>query len=451
MKLIAILFLFPLLPALTLNAQSRPDSNKRRVLNKSDYEYLKDMTKDVMDSSRIYAGQSLPAPFGKNNTGGTLIRPGGRDDYPSFWIRDYAMSLESGFITKEEQRHMLLLTASTQSNQTWITEGGSMIPFGAIPDHILVNNSLPIYFPGTYSYKEQGTSAWGKTPPYGDQFFFIDMGYYFVKNYADEKILKKEINGTRLIDRMEIAFHVPPSRQGSYVIYTTDNFRGVDFGFRDAQTITGDLCFPSILKYRASNELAWLFDILGNKKKAEIYKSIAKKIKEAITRIFADESGLLRASTGKSNQPDVWGTALAVYLGVLDGKDREAACNGLDHAYKNGTLAYKGNIRHILTTDDFNDKTAWEISGSSKNIYQNGAYWGTPTGWVCYAIAQVDKRSSEKLAAEYISNLRETDYRKGKGFGGPYECFYPPDYKQNPLYMTTVSCPYGVFRFMEGE
>jgi GH15 family glucan-1,4-alpha-glucosidase len=222
----------------------------------------------------------------------------------------------------------------------------------------------------------------------------------------------------------------------------------VDFGFRDAEQITGDLSFPSILKYHAANELAELFDLLGDKKKAERYRLIGGRIKKALPHIFADERGMLRASTGKSHQADVWGTALAVYFGVLGGKDLEAACKALADAYKKGVMAYKGNIRHVFTTDDFSDSTAWEVSGSAKNTYQNGAYWGTPTGWVCYAIAKVDRPSARKLAAEYIRDLRETDFRKGKDFGGPYECFYPPAYKQNPVYLATVSCPYGVFRVM---
>ena len=436
-----VLFIFSLLSAIILKAQDQTDKNQQDILEESDYQYLEHLTKDVLESARLYPGGA-----GDNHTGGVLIRPGG--SYPSFWIRDYAMSLGSGLVKREEQEHMLLLTASTQCDQTWITDGGSMVPYGAIADHIRTDDALPIYFPGTYSYKEQGTEAWGKVPPYDDQFYFIHMGYYFVKTFAGKMILQKKINGKRLIDRMETAFHVPPSHTDNHIIYTTDNFRGVDFGFRDAETITGDLCFSSILKYRASNELAQLFDLLGNKKKAEEYSLIAKKIKEAIPHLFADERGMLRASTGKSNQPDVWGTALAVYFGVLDNKNMEGACKTLDDAYKNGALAYEGNIRHILTTDDFNDHSAWEISLASKNTYQNGAYWGTPTGWVCYAIEKVDKQSAKKLAKEYIDDLKETDYRKGKGYGGPYECFYPPDYKQNPVYLTTVSCPYAVFRFI---
>ena len=34
---------------------------------------------------------------------------------------------------------------------------------------------------------------------------------------------------------------------------------------------------------------------------------------------------MLRASTGKSSQPDVWSTALAVWLNVLEGDDLETA------------------------------------------------------------------------------------------------------------------------------
>jgi hypothetical protein len=429
------------LPGVGLRAQETATGKLKGLLTASDYGYLEGLTKDVLENARLYPGGT-----GNNNTGGILIRPGGA--YPSFWIRDYAMSLESGLIGKNEQLPMLTLTASTQCDRSWITAGGSLVPYGAIADHIRPEDGMPIYFPGTYSYQEQGIDLFGKTPPYDDLFYFIHMGYYYVKNSKDKEILLKQIKGMKLIDRMETAFWVAPSHPDNDIVYTTDAFRGVDFGFRDAERITGDLCFPSILKYQASNELAELFKLLGDKKKAARYRSVGEKIKKALPRIFADKRGMLRASTGKSHQADVWGTALAVYSGMLSGDDSSAACTALADAYKKGVLAYKGNIRHLFTTDDFNDTTAWEVSLSSKNTYQNGAYWGTPTGWVCYAIAKADPRSARKLAAEYIGDLRETDYRKGKDYGGPYECFYPPAYKQNPVYLATVSCPFGVFRSM---
>lgn len=435
-----IIFIYFLLCSVASSSQ-----NKTALLNKEDLLFLKQITRSVIDSSRIFPKQEI-TDFGANNTGGTLIRPGGRNAYPSFWIRDYAMSLETGFITAAEQKHMLLLTASTQCDQTWITKNGSIVPYGAIADHIRIDNSLPIYYPGTYSYEEQGEKTFGMMPPYCDQFYFIHMAHYYILTSGDISMLTKEINGTRLIDRLEVAFNVPPSRTNNHIVYTTDAFRGVDFGFRDAEEITGDLCFTSLLKYQAAYQLSGLFVKLKQSAKASKYKHIALSIKKELPALFADGRGMLHASTGKSKQADVWSTALAVYLGVLEGDTLTKACSTLNNAYINGTLAYKGNIRHILTTDDFNNNTAWEISLAAKNEYQNGAYWGTPTGWVCYAIAKVNESAAKELAKAFIDDLRENDFRKGGEAAAPYECFYPPLHKQNPLYMTTVTCPYIVFK-----
>jgi len=416
------------------------------LLSEQDLQFLQELTRSVMESSRIYPGQKAVDYFGPNTTGGTLIRPGGRKAYPSFWIRDYAMSLESGLVNTEEQKHMLLLTASTQCDQTWITKGGSMIPLGAIADHIRIDDRLPIYYPGTYSYEEQGVANWGKTPPYSDQFFFVHMAWYYVEHTGEAEILAKRIKGRSLLDRLQLAFHMLPEGKNG-LVYTTEEFRGVDFGFRDAQVLTGYLCYPSILKYRAAMQMADLMMRGNEPQKAAAYRETAEMIKKALPEMFMDERGMLRASTGKSQQGDVWATALAVYLKAMDETEQEKASQALAYAYKAGSLAYKGNIRHVLTTDNFSAETAWEISYTDKNTYQNGSYWGTPTGWVCYAIARVNIEAARQLAKEYIDDLRETDYRQGDQFGGPYECFHPETKDlRNPVYLTTVSCPYAVFK-----
>ena len=429
-----------------VESQNKQDDSQP-ILSKENFEYLEGLTRDVVDSSRIYPGQKISPSLGPNGTGGILIRPGGRSCYPSFWIRDYAMSLESGFINSDEQKHMLTLTALTQCDQPWITKGGSMVPFGAIADHINIDDINPIYFPGSYSYVEQGNKVYGMVPPYDDQFFFIHMVYYYVTSESDPYFLINEINGIRLIDRLEFAFRVPPSRPDNNIVYSTSDFRGVDFGFRDVIEITGDLCLTSILKFRAAKELAVMFDMIKDAKAGK-YRIIAEKIRTAIPEIFLDQRGMLVASTGKSKQADVWSTTLAVYLNILNEKASRQAGLTLADAYEKGLLSYKGNIRHILTSDDFNDTTAWEASLAKKNTYQNGAYWGTPTGWVCYTIAKANPVLAQKLAKEYIDDLRQNDFRKGADFGAPYECFHPSGHRQNPVYMTTVTCPFIVFKSM---
>jgi hypothetical protein len=444
MKKIKVLIVLVIVLVIPLSGQEIIKQNS--LLTKNNLEFLKEMTKDVIESSRIYPGQKISDEFGSNNTGGVLIRPGGRSCYPAFWIRDYAMSLESGFVTEMEQKHMLLLAASKQCDQTWITNSRSMVPVGAVADHIRIDDSNPIYFPGTYNYLNQGGKTWGMFPPYCDQYFFIHMAYFYVKNTSDKNILLKEVNGIKLIDRLEMAFKVPPVQQDGVLVFTADEFRGVDFGFRDVIYITGNLCFPSILKFRASQEMAEMFELIGIASKAGIYSDIAKRLKNEIPEIFSDKRGMLLASTGKSNQPDVWSTALAVYFGIFEGDDLNITCQFLASSYQKGYLAYKGNIRHILTCDDFNDSTSWEISLAEKNTYQNGAYWGTPTGWVCYAIAKTDIDIARQLANEYIGDLRLNDYRKGDEFEAPYECFHPSGHKQNPVYLTSVTCPFAVFK-----
>ncbi|MCF3108726.1 hypothetical protein LL912_08045 [Niabella sp. CC-SYL272] len=414
------------------------------IINIEDLDFLKKLTQTVLDSARVRSGEAMPAPFGMNKTGGTLIRPGGRATYPAFWIRDYVMSLETGFVTADEQKHMLLLTAATQCDQTRITKGGGMIPYGAIADHILADNRMPVYFAGTYDVNEQGTHEFGFFPPYCDQFYFIRMAKHYMAATGDWAVLDKVINGTTLADRLEIAFRVPPARTGTHIVHSIEAYRAVDFGFRDAIHITGDLLYPSLLKYEAALELSAIFKKKNNPAKAAQYETIAARLKSAIPKIFTDAGGMLRASTGKSGQKDVWGTALAIYLKILSGKAAEKAAVVLSGAYATGTLAYKGGIRHVLTTDDFSSTTAWEgaIPGAPLNQYQNGAYWHTPVGWVACAIGLVDQQNARKLVKEYIAELRATDFRKGGQYAGPLECFHPPSYTRGPVYLTSVSCPY---------
>lgn len=181
------------------------------------------------------------------------------------------------------------------------------------------------------------------------------------------------------------------------------------------------------------------------------YIETAEELKALIPAVFSDSRGMLRASTGSSSQPDVWSTALAVYWGILEGDASVKACRLLADAYLEGNLAYKGNIRHILVPDDFSESSAWEYTHVPKNTYQNGAYWGTPAGWVAGAISRVNPEAAKKLVKEYIQELRENDYRKGPAFGAPYECFHPEGNLQNPVYLTSVSCPYAVFKRMIGR
>ncbi len=430
-QLILGLFLLGFFPAL---------SQSKSLISEVDLQFLQGMAKDVTEASRIYPGQKISQDFGPNQTGGVLIRPGGRSSYPAFWIRDYAMSLEAGFVKASEQKHMLLLTAKTQVDQTMQTKWGTQIPKGAIADHIRIDDSEPIYFPGTYDAFNQGKPVWGMQPPFCDAYFFIHMAYYYAVHEKLGKVLKENKLGIRLIDRLEMAFESVPQAENSPLVSVTDANRGVDFGFRDAVYMTGDLCYSSLLKYQAARQLAEMQRDLGDLKKSQHYTRIALALKKAIADRFQLDSGFLKASTGTSGQADVWATSLAHRLGILPRATVQKASKKLNDGYEKGDLSYRGNIRHILRSDDFSAETAWEKSEAKKDSYQNGAYWGTPVAWVANLMAETRVDLAKKLIQEYIHELREGDFRKGEGFGAPWECFSPQS-AQNPVYMTSVTCP----------
>ena len=65
-------------------------------------------------------------------------------------------------------------------------------------------------------------------------------------------------------------------------------------------------------------------------------------------------------------------------------------------------------------------------------------------------MAQADRPAAQKLAQEYIAELRAGDFRKGPDFGSPWECMHPDNnHRQNPVYMTSVTCPLAAFKRLQ--
>ena len=164
------------------------------------------------------------------------------------------MSLECGLIPPEEIEHALMLTAHCQAKEDWWTPKGSLVPRGSIADHITFD-AKPIYFPGTYDYEKQG-QPWGYYPSLDDHFFFVEMAWHLVIVYGRKSILEEVIDGMSLIDRLELAFHVPTVKGEKALVWSQEDKRGVSFGFTDSIVHTGYLLFCSILRYRAAVQLA---------------------------------------------------------------------------------------------------------------------------------------------------------------------------------------------------
>jgi len=408
-------------------------------------EFLQIMTCDVVEASRIAPGQSI-GNYGTNLTHGVLVRPGGWDCYPAFWIRDFTLSLPSGFVTEAEQLHALRLTAACQPLQELTPGGGGIIPAGSIPDHITLNGEA-IFYPGTLDDVENQGGEWGPLPPFDNAYFFIEMAWRLVVVHNQPAILEEQIEEIPLIRRLHLAFTSVPTDLETGLVTCTEDNRGVSFGFTDVVFHTGYLLFSSLLRYKAALYLADIYSRVGEGNQSKIYTQLAGRISSHLWDAFAHESGLLAASTGISAQADVWGSAFAVYSGALPRKRQTQLAKTLLELYQEGKIAWKGAIRHVPVGMDYDENTSWErvVGGFKLNTYQNGAYWSMPTGWVVGALAQIDRDAARRLAKEFLDELVEGDYRKGGEHGSPWECQHPlNNHRQNPVYMASVTVPYSI-------
>ena len=287
----------------------------------------------------------------------------------------------------------------------------------------------------------------GFQPPFDDNYYFIEMAYYYLQMSRDKNLFQSKIKGVPFLKRLDRAFSVPPSDKTTGMVVTTEKDRGVNFGFFDAVYQTGYLLFASLLRFRAAFLMKTICESLGENNKAKQYQKEADRVKRNIPEVFATSSGWLNATTGICKQHDVWGTSYAIYIDALERNIRKTALSTINDAYRSGIMCYQGNVRQILTTENYSKRSAWEKALSPINRYQNGAYWGTASGWVFYALYQIDKKSFIKMVNEYIDELIEGDYRKGEEYGSPWECFHPDgNWRQNPVYKTSVSIPFAVLK-----
>lgn len=420
-------------------------------LPRADMEFLRDMTRDVIEASRVKPGSNGGGTWTiTNSCGFTLITPG-KNTYTSCWIRDFAMSVDSGFITPDELRHHLLLTCQSQGGPVdRKLANGLHVPPWAIPDHINYDGR-PSFYPGSYaSGEDQGAGAFGRVPPIDDHYEIVHIAYAYWQATHDVSVLKMEVNGVTVFERLEKAFASPTTDPRTGLAETTESDRAVGFGFRDAETHTGKLLFASLLRYRGAGELAELAQAVGQSQRAPAYRQIQKTIRANLIPTFADApaiGGWLRASTGLSRQADVWGTLFALHLGILGRANADAARKTIADAVRRGTITLEGGVRQVPTDLDFSQTTAWERSLSALNTYQNGGYWHTASGWLIEALWKSDRKLARQIFAEMIAHLRRQDFRKGPGHGAPWEVYGPNGQaRQNSVYMASVALPYGILK-----
>lgn len=420
------------------------------VLSASDTAFFCSQARRIVESARLAPGQTRGR--WRNSTPYTLHVPGGNMGYPAFWVRDAVMMLGGDFISREELEGWIrLMSAALQGPRAWRVRPGVVVPAYTAPDHIDLNGK-PSFYPGSYETgSKQGGYPFGKYPPLDDNFYFLQAVYEHWMMTHSLALFHSAVNTSfgemRLADLCEHVFNTVSTDRGTGLVTAGDIKRenAKDWGFCDGEFKSGKLLFPSILRYIAAREMSRLFLASGEKGRASEYRRHAAQIKRWIPIVFFHSTrnageGWLHSATRIGNQPDVWGSALAVWSGIVEGRVADDIGRALVRGFQQKTAVREGCVRQILTTDPTNHG-GWQRSISKPGTYQNGGYWGTPTGWYIAAMERADHNAAVRMAEAYLHFLK--DNMRPDGLAEAWEWFDPDTGKHNnPLYVATVALPY---------
>ena len=183
------------------------------------------------------------------------------------------------------------------------------------------------------------------------------------------------------------------------------------YGFTDTVAKQGRLLFSSLLVMQAHDALArWATATgCGN---ATQHAAAAARLRRPVPAAFYNQStGLFMAcDVGANALPDVWGSALAVYLNAT--ASAEQVTQVVNTFVQNeGSLFQQGQLRH-LPGGVFWGKcfTACPAPGT----YQNGAFWATPLSWVAPMLA---RHGQTAFAARQLQAVADSFTK-----GGVMEC-----------------------------
>lgn len=301
--------------------------------------------------------------------GTVLFTPDGVGHYPALWTRDFAYLLEHGieFLTQEQAREAVRTLLEGQRQD------------GAIPDR--VNHHLvPFFQPGGI------TDPVGHGPALDNGMFMVALVYYYHRHFQDAAFVGQAVPALRR------ALNYIPRHRGLVINDTQQSCS--TYGFQDCVGKGGHDLFCSLLWVVACRHMAEL-DVANDTD----WLSCAATTEEALNILWDKSEGAYLAADEVCRQVDVWGNAFAV-AHQIGPKDKLAQISEYLRSHY-ADYIYEGQVRHLPGTQE------WErmLRAVSLGTYQNGGYWGTPSGWLIEALMPVDsalaRRTFDDLMAFY--------------------------------------------------
>jgi hypothetical protein len=295
--------------------------------------------------------------------------------YEAFWLRDYAYQLEGcadAFSDKE------LLESCRVFIQALRKDGAGVDC---------------VKFSGESIY-QPGYGSMGANPVADGSQFTVDVAWHTWQKTKDRRLLGE------VIDKLAKTMHaVPRNPKTGLVHIKPGGWDRCPYGFTDSVRKQGDELFCSLLYVQACRQLAELLKAANRPEDAKTWHSEAERLAPAIRETFWDEKiGLFRAATVLCKQPDIWGSAFAVYLDVATPEQAKTIARYFKEHY--GEIVQCGQIRHLP------GGVYWDAA-CGRDTYQNGGYWATATGWFVYTLDLVDPKLADQTVIDMVNDFRK--------------------------------------------
>lgn len=342
------------------------------------------------------AGKLVDKSLLKASDGTTLFRPDAGGNYNALWTRDFCYMLEGlpRRIKREDAVKAYFFIVNRQRGD------------GAIPDRVGIDGE-PYY------------NVFGSKPPTDNPQFAVKITWEIWRAYGDASPF------ILTAGRLEKALGSLPLSRKTGLIWIDPSSPHSPYGFTDCVAKTGEELFSSLLLYEAHVKMAELYRATGMLEEAGVHEAKAAKVKSSLETLWSGE-GYFFAASGDCRQPDVWGSAYSVWLNAVDDQKALEISRWLSN--KLGRIVKWGQVRHLPEPFSW-EKTLTEVKPGT---YQNGAYWGTATGWVAYAVSLTNRQLAEQILIDLVE-FCETE-------GKAWECVNL-DYRKCPDYVATLACP----------
>jgi hypothetical protein len=365
----------------------------RQELPKEDIDWLMDGTRRQLRGCRV-----------KSAGGQWLYTPDGVGNYRALWTRDFAYMVQYA--------GDLLPADHVKAGILYLLKGQRAD--GCMPDRVTVDGRS-IYSPG------------GEQSPLADH--ALDNGPFMAKLVCSYVQLTNDLALFRTVEPAIRKGLDHPHLADNGLIFNSPDAPQCPYGFTDTVVKTGHLLFCSLLYYEACCSME------KNCRRAECgqpdeYARRAGQIRQQLSCLWDEASGMFLAADQDCRQIDIWGSALAVQLGCVSEQQANRIAKYLVAHYSQ--IVQRGQIRHLP------DKEQWQRTffHVKPGTYQNGAFWGTPIPWVASTIALRDPELAIQMVKEAIA-----DYRQN----GITECVNG-SYHNVPQYVVSATNVYGLVR-----